>query len=212
VANNHPPPPNIGYGIRDKHGHPFHDNLPHRSICSEHKKLSTSPIHSNPVKSSLTSVSPWSNEMNWSLASHRPLVIISAICPHVPMHKGHDAISGWTHCIKKHSVPSSLRFAVQIRVSFGSLLIGVKRNSQAVQRHAGTRRHDAVPAVTAPIGLVAEADAAEVAFGQGGCCCCRYCCCGEEDGSEEGSERGRRGHCCLGSAVWWKSRFVGRWG
>jgi hypothetical protein len=70
-------------------------------------------------------------------------------------------------------------------------LFGVKQDSQAVQRHAGTQRHDAVPAVAAPVGLVAEADAAEVAFGQGGCCCC----CGEEKSDEEGSEGGRRGHC-----------------
>lgn len=38
-------------------------------------------------------------------------------------------------------------------------------DSQAVQRDAVVQRHDAVPAVAAPIGLVTEAHAADVAFG-----------------------------------------------
>ena len=43
--------------------------------------------------------------------------------------------------------------------------MGHDTNSQTIQRNAVVERHDAVPAVAAPVGLVAQAYAAEVAFG-----------------------------------------------
>lgn len=47
---------------------------PNHLFCTEHKKLSASPIQSNPLKSALTSVSSCSNEMNWSFELQRPLL------------------------------------------------------------------------------------------------------------------------------------------
>lgn len=53
---------------------------------------------------------------------------------------------------------------------------GTGQDVQAIQSNALIERHDAVPAVAGPVGLVAEADAADVALcderaGEGGCCC-----------------------------------------
>lgn len=39
---------------------------------------------------------------------------------------------------------------------------------QAIQRNAVVQRHDAVPALTRPVGSGAHADAADVAFGEEG--------------------------------------------
>lgn len=130
-----------------------------------------------------------------------------------------------THCIKKHSVPSSgrkertlpllLRSTQLVSRSFSqsvsstaSLVSSPMRTSiesisffgirkevvrmndvQTIQSNAFVQRHDAVPAVAGPVGLVAEADAADVALlqGRGGCCC-------EEEG-ERGGEEGMHCRC-----------------
>lgn len=80
-----------------------------------------------------------------------------------------------THCIRKHSVPSSgrkertlpaLLVKCQRRIcSVHALLLA--HDLQAVQSDAIVQRHDAVPAVSLPVGLVAQSDAAEVAFVEG---------------------------------------------
>lgn len=68
-----------------------------------------------------------------------------------------------------------------------------KGNIQAIQRNAIVQRHDSIPAVASPIGLIAEAYAANVALleGSGGCGCCE-----EESGG--GGEEGVHS-CCYGS-------------
>ena len=72
---------------------------------------------------------------------------------------------------------------------------------QTIQSNAVVQRHDAVPAVAGPVGLVAEADAADVALlqGRGGCCC-------EEEG-ESGGEEGMHCRCFTvelsGERRWW---------
>ena len=69
---------------------------------------------------------------------------------------------------------------------------------QAIQSNAVVHRHDAVPAVAGPVGLVAEADAADVALLQrrGGCCC-------EEEG-ESGGEEGMHCRCFDVESLSWR--------
>lgn len=69
---------------------------------------------------------------------------------------------------------------------------------QTIQSDAVVQRHDAIPAVTGPVGLVAEADAADVALlqGRGG-----YCC--EEEG-ERGGEEGMHCRCFDVESLSWK--------
>lgn len=44
---------------------------------------------------------------------------------------------------------------------------GMIKDIQTVQSNTFIQRHNAIPAVAAPVGLVAEADAADVALAEG---------------------------------------------
>lgn len=90
--------------------------------------------------------------------------------------------------------------------SFQSVGVGKEvagmNDVQTIQSNAFVQRHDAVPAVTGPVGLVAEADAADVALlqGRGGCWCC--CCCEEE--GERGGEEGMHCRCFDVESLSWR--------